>query len=362
MPKKLFFLFLLLFVTQISFAQMSGNYAYNFVDYKFSARLAGLGGTLIAVRDNDPSLIMHNPSTIAPRFNSSLLVNATHYFAHTAYTSAMYSQTFNKIGSFAMEVRYAGYGTFVYTDEAGYELGTFSCNDMGLTLGWGRALDSAFSIGANWKMMYSGYERYSSFGMAVDVAGSYYNQKNNYVLAILLRNIGGELKPFKSGEHRWAPFDIQLAFSQQLKFVPVRYHISLHSLYKWEMGYVGPNDPMVEIDALSGEPKYPSKFSRGVTNFFRHINFGLEILPAKYLSLFVSFNYDQNCAMRIPQAKSMAGFAYGFQLDINSIQFGFSRSHYAPGATPNFFTFSLNINDLSELSKTKNKKRLERVN
>ena len=274
----------------------------------------------------------------------------------------MYAHTFDKIGSFAMEMRYAGYGTFIHTnDDAAYELGTFSCNDIGLTLGWGRQLDSCFSIGANLKLMYSGYESYSSFGLAVDVAGSYYNEKNNVTLSLLVKNIGGELKPFVAGKHKWAPFDIQFAISQRLKFIPVRYHISIHSLYKWKMGYVGENDPLLEVDAMSGKPKYPSKFKQGVTNFFRHINFGLEIIPVKYLSLFVSYNHDQNREMRILQKKSMAGFAYGFFIDIKSIQFGFSRSHYAVGANPNYFTFSANINDLSQMSKDKKKKKLERV-
>jgi hypothetical protein len=331
------------------------------MDYKFSARLAGLGGSLIAVRDNDPSLIMYNPSYIAPKFSTALVVGAADYLAHTGYFSAMYAQTFKRLGSFAMEMRYAGYGEFVRTDEAGYEQGTFFCNDVGLTLGWGRTLDSCFSIGANLKLMYSGYETYSSFGLAVDVSGSYYNEKNNIALAVLVKNIGGELKPFVEGKHNWAPFDIQFAFSQRLRFIPVRYHISLHSLYKWKMGYVGTEDPLLEVDAMTGIPKYPSKFNQGVNNFFRHINFGLEIIPVKYLTLFVSFNYDQNRAMRIPQKKSMAGFAYGFLIDIKSIQFSFSRSHYAVGAVPNFFTFSVNINDLTQLSKANKKKKLERV-
>jgi len=345
----------------MGFAQVGGNYTYKLLDYKFSARLAGLGGSLIAVHDNDPSLIMYNPSNIAPRFSTSLLVGATDYFAHTGYASAMYSHTFNKVGSFAMEMRYAGYGTFIRTDEVGYEMGTFSCNDAALTLGWGRPLDSCFSIGANLKLIYSGYDTYSSFGLAVDVAGSYYNEKKNISLAVLIKNIGGELKPFTDGKRNWAPFDIQIAFSQRLKFVPVRYHISLHSLYKWDMSYVGPNDPTYEVDAISGKPKYPSKFNQGVTNFFRHINFGLEIMPVKYLTLFVSYNYNQNREMRIPQKKTMAGFAYGFSIDIKSIQFSFSRSHYAIGATPNFFNFSININDLSQLSKASKQKKLERV-
>jgi hypothetical protein len=331
------------------------------MDYKVSARLAGVGGSLIAVRDNDASLIMYNPSSISPKFSTTLLVGAADYFAHTGYGSAMYAQTFEKVGSFAMEMRYAGYGEFIRTDEAGYEQGTFSCNDVGLTLGWGRQLDSAFSIGANLKLMYSSYEMYSSFGLAVDVAGSYYKKKNNITLALLVKNIGGELKPFVEGKRNWAPFDIQFAYSQRLKFIPIRYHISLHSLYKWKMGYVGPNDPLLEVDAMSGEYKYPSKFNQGVNNFFRHINFGLDILIGKSLTIFVSYNHNQNREMRIPQKKTMAGFGYGFLIDIKSIQFGFSRLHYAVGATPNIFNLSLNINDLSQLSKANKQMKLERV-
>jgi hypothetical protein len=359
---KLSFLLFLIFFIQIAFAQTGGNYPYKFMEYMLSARQAGLGGALIAVHDNDPSLIMYNPSTIAPRFSTSLSVNAADYFTHAGYGSAMYSHTFNKVGSFAAEIRYANYGKFIQTDEMGYEQGTFSCNDAGLTLGWGRQLDSCFSIGANLKMMYSGYETYSSFAMAVDVAGSYYNEKNNIMLALLVKNIGSELKPYIEGNYRMTPFDIQIAFSQRLKFIPVRYHISLHSLHKWKMGYVGPDDPTLEVDAMSGEPKYPSKFKQGVNNFFRHINFGLEIIPVKYLSLFVSYNHNQNREMRIMQKKSVAGFAYGFQIDIKSIQFGFARSHYAVGANPMFFTFALNMGELSKISQEKEKKKLTRVN
>jgi hypothetical protein len=347
---------------QICFAQTGGKYPYKYLDFAIPARLAGLGGGLIAVHDNDPSMIMYNPSTIAPRFSSSLMVNAADYFTHTPFASAMYSNTFNKVGSFAAEIRYVGYGTFEGTDEMGYDMGSFSCNDVGFTLGWGRPLDSCFSIGANLKLMYTSYESYSSFGLAVDVAGSYYNEKNNIALALLVKNIGGELKPFTPGKHQLAPFDIQFAFSQRLKFIPVRYHISLHSLYRWKMAYVGLDDPMLEVDAITGKAKYPSKFNQGVNNFFSHFTFGLEVIPVKYLSLFLSYNHNQNREMRIIQKKSFAGFAYGFQISIKSIQFGFSRAHYAVGGNPMFFTLSLNINELSKISQQRDKKKLTRVN
>jgi len=361
MRKQISFFFLFIFMLKVVVAQIGGNYAYNFMDYRFSARLAGLGGGLIAVHNNDPSLLSYNPSLIAPKFHTSLSVNAVDYFNSAGYASALYSHTFNKIGSYALEVRYVGYGDFVRTDEAGYEQGNFSCHDAGITLGWGRPLDSCFSIGANLKLMFSGYESYSSFGLAVDVAGSYYNEKNNISLAFLVKNIGGELKSFVPGEHRWAPFDIQFAFSQRFKFLPVRYHISLHSLYKWKMGYVGEDDPLLEKDVITSKPKLPSKINQGVNNFFRHITFGLEIMPAKSLSLFLSYNHNRNREMYISQKKTMAGFSYGFLIDIKSVQFGFSREHYAVGATPNYFTLSLNINELSKASAAKKQKKLERI-
>ena len=84
-------------------------------------------------------------------------------------------------------------------------------------------------------------------------------------------------------------------------------------------------------------------------------------MPIKQLSLFVSYNHNRNREMYIMQKKSMAGFSYGFMLNFNSIQFAFSRAHYAVGATPNYFSFSLNINDLSKLSKEKKARKLTRI-
>ncbi len=352
---------ILLFFPSLLMAQVGGNYVYSFLNHVHSARTAGLGGKLIATPDLDPTLLITNPSLISPDFHTSLVVNAVDYFSNAAYASALYSHTFKKAGSFALEMRYAGYGEFVHTDELGNELGTFHVNDFATTLGWGRQLDSAFSIGANLKFIFSNYESAFSFGIAADVAGTYYNRKKDLSLSLLVKNLGGEIATYIPGQRGKAPFDIQFAFSQRLKFVPIRYHITLHTLYKWEMGYVGENNPTNETDALTGEVVYPSAFRQGVDNFFRHINFGIEIIPVKYLSIFASFNYDRNKEMKLLYKKSGAGFAYGFNINIQNIQFGYARAHYMVGGTPNYFSLSFNINDLHELAQSKNTKKLQKV-
>lgn len=358
---KSFFIGIFLFATvHMSVAQVGGNSIYPFLNYSYSARISGLGGGLIAVHNDDPSMILYNPSTISDRFHTAFSANFVDHFSNVAYGSAIYSHTFKKLGSFALGMQYVGYGTFNQTDDVGNITGTFSAGDYVGTLGWGRKLDSAFSIGANLKFIYSGYEIYKSFGLAADVSGTYYNPEHLLSISLLFKNMGSQITTYTPGNFEPLPFDIQLAISKQLEHLPARFHISLHSLYKWKMGYVGADDPLLEVDALTGEPKYPSQFSQGVKNFFRHITFGVEIVPSKHFSLFTSFNYNRNREMLVPQKKSAAGFSYGFAFNIKSIQIGFSRSHYAIGAAPMYFNFSTNIEDL--LHSTKTNKKLKRVN
>jgi len=140
----------------------------------------------------------------------------------------------------------------------------------------------------------------------------------------------------------------------------VRYHLSLHSLYRWNMAYVGPNNPIYPEDALNGI-KYPSKTAQFFDNLFRHFILGIEIEPSKYFSLMVSYNHNRSQEMKIPQKASMSGFSYGFFVNVHSIRIGFSRSHYAVGAVPNYITFACNIDELSNLSKDNKQKKLEKV-
>lgn len=342
-------------------AQTGGRGVYNFLNFNYSTRQMALGGGLISVHDDDPTLIMINPSYISPRHSNSLAIDFTNYFASTNYGAAMYSYTFPKVGSFAVEVRGVGYGSFQGTDISGLETSTFSAGDYALTLGWGRELSPNFSIGANLKMIFCNYEAYNSFGLAVDVAGSYYNPDKRLSLTLLAKNIGSELKTFAPGNFERTPFDLQFAISQRLQHIPIRYHISLHSLYRWNMNYYGENNPFLETDAINGGLVYPSKASQFFDNFFRHIIFGLEIEPSKYFSLQLAYNHNIHQEMKVLARHSLAGFSYGFMINVKSIQFGFSRLHYAPGATPNCFNLAMNFDELSKLHQEKKTKKLQRV-
>lgn len=356
--KKTVLSFVFLLTLFSAWAQSNGNYVYNFLSFNYSSRIAGLGSNLISVYDEDPSIIMTNPSLISKRHHTSLLMNFTNYYTGANYISALYSHSFSKAGSFAFELRYVGYGRFQETDVTGMEIGSFSAGDLAATVGWGRELNEYFSIGANLKMIYCGYADYNSFGLAADVAGTYHNEAKRLSLSLLFKNMGSELKPFTPGNFEKLPFDIQLAFSQKFAHIPVRYHITLHSLYKWNMAYTGTDNPLYTTDAITGEVQTPSKVANFFDNCFRHLVFGLEIIPVKQLSIYLAYNHNIHQEMKIPQKRSLAGFSYGFMINIRSIQFGFSRNHYAVGAVPNNFTFAVNIEELAKLSKENKEKKL----
>lgn len=356
------FLWMMTVGTAGLWAQTGGRNVYNFLNFSCSPRLSALGNNLVSVYDDDPTLLVVNPSSIGQRHHNSLVLNMNDYFTNSCYGAAAYSFTAGKAGSFAVELRFVNYGVFRGADASGIETGGFSAGDYALTAGWGRRLSQRFSIGANLKLIYCHYESYRSFGLAADVAGSYYNDDQNLSLTLLARNIGSELKTFTPGHFEKTPFDLQFAMSQRLKHVPVRYHISLHSLYRWNMNYYGEGNPFLETNAITGKLIFPSKGARFFDNLFRHFVFGIEIEPSRYFSLQLAYNHNIHQDMKLMSRYSMAGFSYGFTLDFGYMQIGFSRLHYSAGAVPNCFSLVLNFDRISEADKARKARKLIKMN
>ena len=78
-------LVLWLIIPMMGWSQVGGKYIYNFLNFNTSSRQAALGGTLLAVYDDDPSLILYNPSLIGQRHHTALEVSAVDYFSNAAY-------------------------------------------------------------------------------------------------------------------------------------------------------------------------------------------------------------------------------------------------------------------------------------
>jgi hypothetical protein len=326
-----------------SYAQTGGNEVYSFLNLPVSARVSALGGKLFSIRDNNPALAIMNPSMLNPSMSMGTSLNLVDYFSNALYGHLNYVHSFKNIGTFDLGLNFATYGSFQGYDIYGNETAKFTASDFAVIMGYGREfVDSMFSMGMNVKWIFSKYESYFSAGLGVDFAASYYSAPKNLSLTLLISNVGAQFKSY-AGVREKIPFEVQLAFSQRLKYIPVRYSISLQHLQKWNLSYTDPTDPFTTIDPTTGEEIGKTKARQFANNLFRHIVFGLEIIPVKYLSLQVSYNYNVRQEMRAEGRKGVVGFAYGMGLHVYHFDLYYARNHNNLASVPNHFTLSTNI-------------------
>lgn len=345
MKKTCLILISVLLFAAHSYCQIGGNSTYQFLNLTNSARIVGTGGDFLPVKDDDISLALSNPSVINDKMNHHLALSFIDYFSDIKMGYATYSRTTKKFGSFCANFQFINYGTFTKADETGNIIGEFNAKEQAVTLGWGRQLDSSFSIGANFKSVFSHLDEYRSYGLAVDVAGTYFNRQNNFTAVLLAKNIGRQLKAYNTGNVEPFPFEIETGISKKFQHVPLRFDIIYNHLEKFDLTYNDPNNPDTKTDPLTGQVIEKSNINKSLDKLMRHLKFGIEFLPVKYFSLRMGYNYQRRKEMRIDTKVSTIGFSWGFGIKISKFNLYYSRAKYYFNGSPNYITLTTNISN-----------------
>ena len=324
-------------------AQTGGNSTFEFLNLPSSARMAALGGNFLAIADDDLTLAYTNPSLINPSMHKGLALSFVDYFSDVNYGYASYAHSFSNTGTFAGTLHFIDYGRFISADPTGAQQGYFNASELAFNIGWGRNLDSNFTIGANIKGIYSSFETYTSTGLAVDIAASYINPENRFTLTLLVRNAGIQLTRYSPGDREPLPFEIAIGLSKRLEHVPLRFSVLATQLQKWDLTY---DDPfLTETDPVTGEPKKQSGLSGIADKVMRHIVLGAEFQPFKALSFRVGYNYQKRQQMKVESKMSTVGFSWGIGLRISKFQFNYARSNDHLAGSPNYITLTTNLGD-----------------
>jgi len=349
--KKIYTLFLLLIIAfSTSFGQIGGRYSYSFLEMPVSARVAGLGGNLAAIADNDINLGYNNPSLIHTGYDNSLALNYVDYFTDINYGSVHYANSFEKVGSFMASLQFMDYGKFTYADETGNTAGTFGAQDYAFTLGWGRRLDSLFYIGANAKLIYSYYESYNSFGFAVDVAATYHS-KSDWVMSLVASNIGAQLSTYISEQRSPLPFNLQYVVTKRLKHVPFLFSLTYDHIEKWDLTYQDPLNPSDGTDPITGEPQYKSGAAKFGDQLLRHFIVGAEIYLGKNIVLRGGYNYRRRQELKLNEKPGMVGFSWGFGIRVYKFKINYSRSTYSLVGSPNYISLTFDFSSFTKNNK-----------
>lgn len=344
---RLIIAFLLLFLWFNVDAQSGGNSTYNFLRLSPSARITALGSAATATLDADVNLAFYNPALYSQNIGNRLglsLVNYIGDISHGQVSYALPKET--KYGFFGGGVQYVNYGEFVRRDAAGVEQGTFRAGELALQAGWGYAFAHNLRVGANFKLIGSYLESYNSHGFAIDLSGMYVDTSRNLVVAVLFRNFGAQFDTYVPGIRETLPFDVQLAITNRLKYVPLRWGVIFHSLNRWDLAYNDPNDQYYRPQLLlsSGEVA-PAPETTFTDEFFRHLIFNTELLLSKNFHLRLGYNHMRRKELTIPTRNGSSGFSFGFGMQVKKFRFDYGRGAVSLAGMTNSLSITTNLSD-----------------
>lgn len=340
-PVVLFFAF----ITCSAYGQIGGSSTYDFLQLPVSAHAAAMGGNYITARDGDLGVAANNPSFLDSSVDRHLILTYVPYFAGIQYGYASYAQTFNKIGTFDAGIKYIDYGTFTQADLAGNITGTFWAGEYMFSVGYGRSvLDSTISVGANLKFISSRLAQYYSWGVATDLAGSYVSKDRRFFAALLLQNIGTQIKTYTPGDYEALPFDIQIGLGAKLLHAPFRFNLTMQHMQKWDLTYLDPADTAT-VNALTGQKVKKNQLGGFADKVMRHLVPGFELLLGKNFALRFAYNYERRQELKLDAKHGIVGLSGGFEIKIYRFQIGYALASYHLAGAANTFTIGFNIGD-----------------
>jgi hypothetical protein len=326
-------------------AQDGGRTVYSFLEIPASARVAALGGTFIAVYDNDLNAALQAPSLLNRGQDKQLTLGMVSYFDGVKVGDVAFAKSLTGKGTFMASMHYANYGNFKLTNAYGDIEGDFKAADYCMNLGWGYRYNERFSLGATFKLIYSDYYLYNALGAAIDVAATYLDTAHNFTATLLGRNVGMQLDQYVKGNDEQLPGEVLVSFSKRLSHTPLRFSVTYRHVEKFDLSYTDPYD-LTDVDPLTGDATIRT-YSFG-NKLIRHFIVGSEILLTRNFHLRAAYNFQRRQELAVDTRSGTVGFSLGFGLKISKFIISYGRGKYHLAAASNHFSISMNLADFTK--------------
>lgn len=304
-------LLILFAATELTTAQSNTSSIFRFLELTPTAASAALGGNHVAVYKGDFSLISLNPAYLRGEDSGTVSASYINFLAdvNMGFTSVAYDV--GSLGTFAVGIRYVGYGEFERLDENGNELGNFSANDVALTGAYSVKLNEKLRAGGALDVIYSSYATFKSMALAVSGGMYYQDQENNFSAGISVRNLGAQVTAFDD-EREPLPLDISAGISKKPEAFPFQLILTFKQLNNWDM-------------RIFGETERPTF----VNNLFRHVLFGGEANIAEVMRVRLGYDHYLHEQTKTGKNFDLAGVSFGIGFDIRNFTFDLSRNSYS---------------------------------
>ena len=337
--RTLFWLFFVWGITAPVFAQLGGNATYQFLNLMSSPRQAALGGKIITNVDYDVTQGLYNPATINLEMDNQLALNYANYLGDISYGTAAYAYTIDRrVQTFHAGITYVNYGSFDGYDENGNSTGTFTGNETALSFGYAFQIGfSDFYAGANIKLISSKLEQYSSLGGALDFGLIYINEYLEFNAALAIRNLGTQFTTY-AGLNEPLPFEIDLGFSQKLKNVPIRWHLTFENLQQWPIAAANP--ARVTTDLSGNQTQEEIGF---LSQLIRHTIVGAELFPDRGFNIRLGYSFRRAEELRILEQRNFSGLSFGIGIKFNKLRFSYTHARYSSASNTSFLGVQISL-------------------
>jgi len=328
-PKPYLTLFFLLILLK-SMGQIGGNNHFTFLNIPSNPTISALGGINISTSQKDPNRFIQNPALLDTAENNHLGINFLPYLGGIKYVSAAFVKTIKK-QPFGIAIQHIDYGDFIQTDAAGNVLGRFSSSDNAILLSYARRQGN-ITFGGNLKFANSVIENYAASAVLLDFGGIFKHPIQDLTFGIAVKNIGLRLKNFSPNQNPDLPFDLQMGITFKPKYMPVRFSIMAHHLYKYDISYL---DKTIIKKDLSGNI-IETKINP-IDNLGRHFILGTELILSKNFILLFGYNHQRNRELSQVNVSSFSGFSVGFLFKTKFIDLSYAYAGYNIAGNLNSF-------------------------
>lgn len=330
---------LLLALSVKTSAQVGGRGTYQFLNLPINPQISALGGKNITIQSDNPTNILSNPALLDDFMSKQLSINYMNYISDINYGTAAYAHDFGeKFGVFQAGIVHIDYGSFDGFDELGNATNSFGGNETAFSIGYAYKIPSSnLSFGANFKMISSRLEQYSSFGIATDFGLTYINPKTNWIASVVLRNAGQQIRAYDEVTES-LPLELIIGLSKQLEKVPIRWHFTLENMQQLDISYSNPALDQTDLEGNVTEHN-PSFFN----NVLRHVIVGAELFPDSGFSPRIGYSFRRSEELSIANLPSFAGLTFGFMVKFNKVRFSYTFMRYNQAASSSFFGLDLNL-------------------
>ena len=253
--------------------------------------------SFITVAD-DPNAIFYNPAGLATMTETRGSIGFFKHLMDINAGCASYSADIEDIGRFGAGIVYTNYGSFTETDAVGNILGTFSANDLALSIGYATTLEENVYVGAAVKFIYSGIAGYTSTAAAADLGVLYTIPDARVAVGASIRNLGAQLSTY-SGIREQLPLDVTIGASVIPRGLPLLLNVGFHRL--------------TDDASTIGER-------------FRFFTVGGEFSLSRVLKLRVGFDNAKRKDFKIGSSADLAGFSAGVGILVSGYTIDYAMS------------------------------------